>query len=174
MEIKLEAFNRREVLEYLLWRGGEIEPEIDALVDDCMAETLRVSRPRYTYRVLPVDRTAQTPLLAFAGEDGSSGRLADSLETAIGLTGGVVEVDVIGGELLTLSQNFACPEHGIGIEEMEPRMFWSALRVSTPRRTATSTVSSNLAEDSSLASSMASLGRKKIISKFNFAYYQHR
>ena len=69
MEIKLEAFNRREVLEYLLWRGGEIEPEIDALVDDCMAETLRVSRPRYTYRVLPVDRTAQTPSLAFAGED---------------------------------------------------------------------------------------------------------
>ena len=69
MEIKLEAFNRREVLEYLLWRGGEIEPEIDALVDDCMVETLRVSRPRYTYRVLPVDRTAQTPSLAFAGED---------------------------------------------------------------------------------------------------------
>lgn len=69
MEIKLEAFNRREVLEYLLWRGGEIEPEIDALVEDCMAETLRVSRPRYTYRVLPVDRTAQTPSLAFAGED---------------------------------------------------------------------------------------------------------
>ena len=41
---------------------------------------------------------------------------------------------------------------------MEPRTFWSALRVSTPRRTATSTVSSNLAGASSLASSMASFG----------------
>lgn len=69
MDIKLESFNRREVLQYLLWRGGEIPPEIDALLDDCMAETLRVARPRYIHRVLPIDRAARTPALAFAGED---------------------------------------------------------------------------------------------------------
>ena len=34
-----------------------------------MAETLRVSEPRYTYRILPIDRAARTPALAFTGQD---------------------------------------------------------------------------------------------------------
>lgn len=50
-------------------------------------------------------------------------RLADSIETAIGLTGGLVTVDVIGGEEMKFSQNYACPEHGVSIEELAPRMF---------------------------------------------------
>ena len=50
-------------------------------------------------------------------------RLADSIETALALTGGLVTVDVIGGEAMTFSQNYACPEHGISIEELNPRMF---------------------------------------------------
>ncbi len=50
-------------------------------------------------------------------------RLADSIETAIGLTGGLVTVDVIGGEEMMFSQSYACPEHGISIEELAPRMF---------------------------------------------------
>lgn len=50
-------------------------------------------------------------------------RLTDSLETAIGLTGGLVLVDVIDGEEMMFSQNYACPEHNISIEELNPRMF---------------------------------------------------
>ena len=50
-------------------------------------------------------------------------RLTDSLETAIGLTGGLVVVDVIDGEEMLFSQNYACPEHNISIEELNPRMF---------------------------------------------------
>lgn len=50
-------------------------------------------------------------------------RLTDSLETAIGLTGGLVLVDVIDGEEMLFSQNYACPEHNISIEELNPRMF---------------------------------------------------
>ncbi len=50
-------------------------------------------------------------------------RLADSVETATGLSGGLLTVDVIGGEELKFSQNYACPEHGISIEELTPRMF---------------------------------------------------
>ncbi|MBQ8144879.1 MAG: methionine synthase [Butyricicoccus sp.] len=69
MDIKLETFNRNEVLQYLLWRGGEIESGIDRLIDDCIRETLLITRPRYTYRVLPIDRAAQTPSVAFAGND---------------------------------------------------------------------------------------------------------
>ena len=54
---------------------------------------------------------------------GIRSRLADSLETALALTGGVAEVDVICGECMTFSQNFACPEHGISISDLSPRLF---------------------------------------------------
>lgn len=50
-------------------------------------------------------------------------RLADSLETAVTLTGGIVIVDVLGGEEMMFSQNYSCPEHNISIEELNPRMF---------------------------------------------------
>ena len=50
-------------------------------------------------------------------------RLADSIETAIGLTGGLVGIDVIGGDEMLFSQSYACPEHGISIDELAPRMF---------------------------------------------------
>ncbi|MBQ8411748.1 MAG: excinuclease ABC subunit UvrA, partial [Ruminiclostridium sp.] len=50
-------------------------------------------------------------------------RLTDSLETAGSLTDGLIYVDVIGGEELHFSQNYACPEHNISVEELVPRMF---------------------------------------------------
>lgn len=48
------------------------------------------------------------------------GRLADSIETAVALTGGLVIIDVIGGEPMEFSQNYACPEHGVSIDELSP------------------------------------------------------
>ncbi len=50
-------------------------------------------------------------------------RLTESIETSGRLSGGVVFVDVIGGEELHFSQNYACPEHGVSIEDLNPRMF---------------------------------------------------
>ncbi len=50
-------------------------------------------------------------------------RLTDSIETAMGLGGGLMMVDVADGETLNFSQNFACPDCGISIEEVEPRSF---------------------------------------------------
>ena len=50
-------------------------------------------------------------------------RLTDSLENAMKLAEGLVYVDVIDGEMLTFSQNFACPDCGISIDEVEPRSF---------------------------------------------------
>lgn len=50
-------------------------------------------------------------------------RLADSIETATALTNGILAVDVVGGDELLFSLNYACPEHGVSIEELEPRMF---------------------------------------------------
>ncbi len=50
-------------------------------------------------------------------------RLAQSIETAAGLAEGLVTIDVLDGEPMTFSQNLLCPEHGIGLPELEPRIF---------------------------------------------------
>ena len=50
-------------------------------------------------------------------------RLADSIETAVKLSDGLVIAQIIDGEEILFSTKFACPEHGIGIEELSPRMF---------------------------------------------------
>ncbi|MBS5164154.1 MAG: excinuclease ABC subunit UvrA [Butyricicoccus pullicaecorum] len=50
-------------------------------------------------------------------------RLTDSVEAASALSGGLVLADVIGGEVLTFSQNYACEDCNISIEELTPRMF---------------------------------------------------
>ena len=50
-------------------------------------------------------------------------RLADSIETASSLSDGLVLVDVIDGDELLFSQNYACPEHGASFDELAPRMF---------------------------------------------------
>ena len=56
-------------------------------------------------------------------KDGIETRLADSIETAIKLSDGLVIAQIIDGEEIMYSTKFACPEHGIGIEELSPRMF---------------------------------------------------
>lgn len=50
-------------------------------------------------------------------------RLTDSIETATILSDGLVIVDIIGKGEELFSLNYACPEHGVSIEEMSPRMF---------------------------------------------------
>ena len=50
-------------------------------------------------------------------------RLAQSIETAISLADGLVVIDVQDGEELTFSEKFACPEHGVGLPELQPRIF---------------------------------------------------
>ena len=50
-------------------------------------------------------------------------RLADSMETAAGESGGLVLVDLFDKGTLLFSQNYACPECGVSIEELSPRMF---------------------------------------------------
>ena len=50
-------------------------------------------------------------------------RLTDSIETALALADGLVTIDVIDGETLTFSERFACPEHGVGLPELQPRVF---------------------------------------------------
>ena len=50
-------------------------------------------------------------------------RLTDSIENALKLGNGLVNIDVIGGDTITFSQNFACVDCGISIDEIQPRSF---------------------------------------------------
>ena len=56
-------------------------------------------------------------------KDGIQSRLADSIETATNLSDGLLIIDVVDGEELMYSLHYACPEHGVNIEELEPRSF---------------------------------------------------
>ncbi|MCE9656082.1 excinuclease ABC subunit UvrA [Clostridium celatum] len=56
-------------------------------------------------------------------KEGIEGRLSESLEAALKLAEGLVIINVIGERDILLSENFACPDCGISIQEFEPRMF---------------------------------------------------
>ncbi len=56
-------------------------------------------------------------------KDSIESRLNDSIETALKLTEGLVTVNIIDGEEMLFSTKFACPEHGITLEEISPRVF---------------------------------------------------
>ena len=56
-------------------------------------------------------------------KEGIEQRLTDSIETASSLADGVVVIDVIDGDEMTFSQNYACDDCGISMEELSPRMF---------------------------------------------------
>ncbi len=56
-------------------------------------------------------------------KDGIQKRLTDSIETALDLAEGILQVDIIDGETLTFSQSFSCPDCGVSISEVEPRSF---------------------------------------------------
>lgn len=56
-------------------------------------------------------------------KDSIQKRLSDSIETVMHITGGTMTVNIIGGEDMNFSQNFACPDGHITLDEIEPRMF---------------------------------------------------
>lgn len=55
--------------------------------------------------------------------EGIEKRLTDSAENALALAEGILLVDVVGGEEMTFSQSFSCPDCGVSIDEIEPRSF---------------------------------------------------
>lgn len=50
-------------------------------------------------------------------------RLSDSIETASKLSNGIILVNIVGGEDVMFSQKYSCPDHGVSIEDLSPRMF---------------------------------------------------
>lgn len=95
-------------------RSGFVRVRVDGNIYDLSEEIKLEKNKKHTIEIV-VDRLVIKPEIR--------GRVADSVETATGLTGGLAIVDVIGGDEILFSQNYACPEHGVSIEELAPRMF---------------------------------------------------
>ncbi|MBR5135018.1 MAG: excinuclease ABC subunit UvrA [Clostridia bacterium] len=95
-------------------RSGFVRVRVDGNMYELSEEIKLEKNKKHTIEVV-VDRLVVKSEIR--------GRLADSIETATTLSGGLLTVDVIGGEELNFSQNYACPDHGVSVEELTPRMF---------------------------------------------------
>lgn len=95
-------------------KQGYVRVRIDGIMYD-LSETVNLEKNKKHSIEVIIDRLVV--------KDEIKSRLTDSIETAGTLSGGLVFVDVVGQEELHFSQNYACPEHGISIDELNPRMF---------------------------------------------------
>jgi excinuclease ABC subunit A len=95
-------------------KQGYVRVRVDGEVRDLNEDIVLDKKFKHSIEVV-VDRLVMKPDL--------SRRLADSVETALGLSGGIVTISVADGEELTFSQSFACAHCGISFEELSPRMF---------------------------------------------------
>lgn len=95
-------------------KGGYVRARVDGEVMDLGEEIKLEKNKKHTIEVV-VDRLVVRP--------GIEKRLADSIETCLKLSGGILLVDVVEGGEMVFSQNFACVNCGISIEELSPRMF---------------------------------------------------
>lgn len=95
-------------------KSGFVRVRIDDIMYD-LSEDIKLEKNKKHNIEIVVDRIVV--------KEGIESRITDSLETVFSLTDGLAIVDVIGGEPILFSQNYACPEHNISIGELEPVMF---------------------------------------------------
>ncbi len=95
-------------------RSGYVRVRIDGNLYELTEEISLDKNIKHNIEIV-VDRLAVKP--------GIERRLADSIENVLNLAENLLVVDIIGGEPMTFSQSFSCPDCGIGISEIEPRSF---------------------------------------------------
>ena len=95
-------------------KSGYVRARIDGNQYE-LSEEIRLDKNIKHNIEIIVDRLVVRP--------GIEKRLTDSIESTMALGGGLMIVDVVGGEPVNFSQHFACPDCGISIEEVEPRSF---------------------------------------------------
>lgn len=95
-------------------RSGYVRVRIDGITYD-LSEQIKPEKNKKHNVDIIVDRIII--------KDGIKSRITDSIEVISALTGGLIGVDVIDGEEMLFSQSYACPEHNVSIEELNPRMF---------------------------------------------------
>ena len=97
-----------------LRRDGYVRVRVDGIQYELSEEIKLEKNKKHTIEAV-VDRLIV--------RQGVNKRLTDSLETAMKVSGGLVVIDVIDGQEMMFSQNYACPDCGVSMEEMTPRMF---------------------------------------------------
>ena len=95
-------------------KSGFVRVRVDGIIYD-LSETIKPEKNKKHNIEIVVDRLVIKPEIR--------SRLADSVETSSKLSGGLTIAAVSGGEDILFSQNYACPEHGVSIDELSPRMF---------------------------------------------------
>lgn len=95
-------------------KSGYVRVMVDGNLYELTEEIKLEKNKKHNIEIM-VDRIIVKP--------GIEKRLTDSVESVLKLSDGLLIVDVIGGEQLTFSQSFSCPDCGISMEEMEPRTF---------------------------------------------------
>ncbi len=95
-------------------KAGYVRIRADGIIYD-LSEEIKLEKNKKHSIEIVIDRLVI--------KEGIETRLGDSVETVSGISGGLVIVDVQDGEEMLFSQNYACPEHNVSIEELNPRMF---------------------------------------------------
>ncbi|MCQ2479741.1 MAG: excinuclease ABC subunit UvrA, partial [Clostridia bacterium] len=95
-------------------KSGFVRVRVDGIIYD-LSENIKMDKNKKHNIEIIVDR------LVIKADIKS--RLSDSVETAAKMSEGIVLIDVTDGEEMMFSQNYACPEHGVSVEELAPRMF---------------------------------------------------
>ncbi|HJE93735.1 MAG TPA: excinuclease ABC subunit UvrA, partial [Anaerotignum lactatifermentans] len=96
-------------------KSGYVRVRVDGIIYDLSEEIKLEKNKKHTIEII-VDRLVV--------KEGIQKRLTESIETVTALTGGLLVVDVNqGGDELVFSQNFSCPDCGIDLMEIEPRLF---------------------------------------------------
>ena len=95
-------------------KSGFVRVRVDGIIYDLSEEIKLEKNKKHSIEVV-VDRLVI--------KDSIRSRLADSIETSSTLSGGLTIISIVNGEDILFSQNYACPEHGISIDELTPRMF---------------------------------------------------
>lgn len=95
-------------------KSGYVRVRVDGIVYD-LSEKIPIEKNKKHNIEVVIDRLVIKPEII--------SRLTDSIETASKLSGGITLVNFAGGEDIIFSQKYACPEHGVSIDDLTPRMF---------------------------------------------------
>lgn len=95
-------------------KSGFVRVRADGIIYELSEDIPLEKNKKHTIEIV-VDRMTVKPEI--------SSRLADSVELCASISSGLVVCDIIGGDEIMFSQNYACPDHGISMGELSPRMF---------------------------------------------------
>ena len=95
-------------------KSGFARVRVDGIIYDLFEDIVLEKNKKHTVEII-VDRLVVS--------DSITSRLADSIEVASKLASGLIVVNVLDGEDMSFSQNYACPDHGATFDELSPRLF---------------------------------------------------